>query len=117
MIRDMNLIRQILLQIEANDDPQLWIDPEIDGRPEQGISYHIMIMEQAGLLDAIDRSAIGIFRWSARRLTWLGHEFLDVAKDESRWKSCLAVAGGNGAANFDILHQSLRDAGLRALES
>ena len=107
MMRDMELVRQILLQVEANDDPQHMVDPVVEGRGEQEVSYHVMIMQQAGLLEGMDRSAIGIFRWSASRLTWAGHEFLDAAKNEERWKSCLAKAGGASAANCELLHHLL----------
>ena len=114
MMRDMELIRQILMQVEANDDPQTFVDPTVEGRTEQDVSYHVMIAEQAGLLEAMDRSAIGIFRWSASRLTWTGHEFLDAAKDEEVWKRCLTKAGGTSASNFDVLKQLLLDAHLAA---
>ena len=110
MMRDMELIRQILLQVEANDDPQDLVDPVVAGRSEQEISYHVKLAQQAGLVDALDRSAIGIFRWSANRLTWAGHEFLNSSKDEHLWRQCLGMAGGASASNFEVLRQLLIDA-------
>ena len=110
MKRDMDLIRSILLQVEATDDPQEWIDPEVEGRSELEVSYHVMLMDQGGLLEAMDRSAIGIFRWSARRLTWRGHEFLDAARQEGRWRDCLLAAGGDGSVNLEVLEGLLVEA-------
>ncbi len=114
MMRDMELIRQILLQVEANDDAQDLVDPVVEGYSEQEISYHVKLAEQAGLLDALDRSAIGIFRWSASRLTWAGHEFLNSSKNEDIWRQCLVMAGGARASNFEVLRQLLINAQTEA---
>lgn len=85
MKRDLDLIRLILLEVENNADPQAWFDPEPVGYEPDQVSYHIMLMDQAGLIEAWNRSAIGIFRWSARNLTWRGHEFLEASKDDTVW--------------------------------
>lgn len=87
MLRDADLIRLILVQVEKNHDPMEWMDPRLDGYTEEVISYHIMVLDEAGFLEGLDRCAIGVFRWSARNLTWKGHEFLDTARNDDDWQA------------------------------
>ena len=85
MQRDLELVRIILMAVEANPDPQEWIDPEPEGYTADQISYHIMLLDQAGLIEGWNRSAIGVFRWSARNLTWRGQETLAAMKNDTAW--------------------------------
>ena len=114
MKRDMDLIREILRQVEAHEKPQEWMDPQVPGRTELEVSYHVMLMDQGGLLEGMDRSAIGIFRWSARCLTWKGHELLAAARDDNRWNQCLAAAGGGPSVNLEVLERLLVDSVTKA---
>jgi hypothetical protein len=42
------------------------------------------------------------------RLTWEGHEFLDAAQDESRWKKAMGlVAEKAGSVTTDVLKELL----------
>ena len=108
MKRDMDLIRKVMLAAEKTEDPGELIDPKFEGRTEQEISYHIALLDDAGLLHGQDRSAIGVFRWSAGTLTWAGHEFVESVRDEDVWKEALAVAAKSGAgSNFDIVRKAL----------
>jgi len=110
MQRNMELVRQLLFEVEKNDDPYALIDPKIEGHNEVEISYHIMLLDQAGLLNAQDRSAIGVFRWSAARLTWDGHEFLDAARDDATWKEATErLSEANPGPVFDVLKALLVD--------
>ncbi len=108
MKRDLDLIRSILLSVEKNADPQAWIDPQVsEGTPDQ-ISYHVMLLTQAGLIEGWDRSAIGVFRWSARNLTWQGHEVLEAARDDAVWhKAKHKIAATGGGVVFEIFAQVL----------
>lgn len=110
MKRDLNLIREILVAVEANLDPQAWIDPEPDGYTPDQISYHVMLMDQAGLIEGWNRSAIGVFRWSARNLSWEGHEILEAAKNDEVWnraRNTLELA--NAGLVFEVLKEVLLD--------
>ena len=108
MKRDMELIRQVLLAAEKNEDPYELIDPKFEGRNEIAISYHIALADDAGLLHGHDRSAIGVFRWSAGLLTWEGHEFVEAARDDTVWKEALAITGKSGdGVVFEILKKAL----------
>jgi hypothetical protein len=107
--RDMELIRMVMLAAEKTKEPNELIDPKFDGHNETEISYHVALLDDAGLLHGQDRSAIGVFRWSAGALTWAGHEFVEAIKDESAWKEALAItAKAGGGTVFEILQKALR---------
>ena len=108
MKRNMELIRMVMLAAEKTKDPFELTDPKFEGHNEAEISYHIALLDDAGLLHGQDRSAIGVYRWSAGTLTWKGHEFVEAIKDESVWKEALAITekAGNGTV-FEILQKAL----------
>ena len=118
MQRDLELIRLILLDVERNPDPQAWIDPELEGFEPDQISYHIMLLDQAGLLEGWNRSAIGIFRWSARNLTWLGHEVLEASRDQDAWqKTKKRLSDLAPGLVFELFTESLMEEARRNLKS
>ncbi len=96
---DKELIRQILLAVEDHDDPQGWMTLRIEGRSEEEVSYHVMLLDEAGLLSGISLGGIGHFEWQPKRLTYQGHEFLDSVRDGEVWrrtKEGAEKAGGVG---------------------
>lgn len=100
MKRDFDLIRDILLKVEADEDAlgTGWIKLAIEGRDARIVSYHVRLLDEAGLLEAQDLESKGHFEWQPKRLTWAGHEFLDAARDEARWekaKKLTAETAGN----------------------
>lgn len=108
MKRNLDLLRDILVALEAHATPSEWIDPEVDGHTGVEVSYHIMLLHEAGLLEGWDRSAIGVFRWSASRLTWEGHEFLEAARDDATWKEITErVAERTGGQPFVVVKDAL----------
>lgn len=118
MKRDMDLVRQILLQVEKNTDPNELIDPKVEGRSETEISYHVMLAADAGLLEARDRTAIGVFRWSASYLTWAGHEFVDAARDDAVWQEAKKIADTSGeGVSFEVLKKILLESAEKRIRS
>jgi hypothetical protein len=98
----------VMLEAEKSKDPYELVDPKFEGHNETEISYHIALLDDAGLLHGQDRSAIGVFRWSAGALTWAGHEFVEAVRDDAVWKEALAITAksGNGTV-FDLLKKAL----------
>ena len=118
MKRDLDLIRLILLEVEKNPDPQAWIDPELERYEPEQISYHIMLLDQAGLVEGWNRSAIGIFRWSVRNLTWRGHEVLEASRDQDVWqKTKNRLSDLAPGLVFEIFTESLMDEARRSTRS
>jgi hypothetical protein len=74
-----------------------------------------MLLQQAGLLEAQDLSSRDGMHFAPKWLTWQGHEFLEAARDDSRWKKALELlrAKGGGLV-FDVLKAVLVDGVKRA---
>jgi hypothetical protein len=110
MKRDMNLVRAILLAIEASPSGDAPSDLKIEGYAEQQINYHVYVMIEAGLVEGSDVTTFGSPgpEAIASRLTWAGHEFLDAARDDKRWKHALSmVTDCAGSVTIDVLKQLL----------
>jgi hypothetical protein len=108
MKRDMDLMRSLLLEIEKVPFDGGFLDISVPGHSDQEISYHILIMHEAGLIDAVDLSSFDGVCWKAKRLTNDGHEFLDAAKDDTRWtKAKDKVLSTTGTLTVDALKMRL----------
>jgi hypothetical protein len=118
MKRDMDLIRQILMNLEENEDSHgnHCVDLEIDGRSPLEVSYHVMLLHEAGLIEARDASDGEGLAWDPMRLTWEGHEFLEQAKQDGLWRKAkkLVVEKGVGLS-FDVLKAALTKLAMDSL--
>ena len=106
MQRDMDLIREILLALEARDFARL----NAVERTTQ--MYHNYLLVEAGLAVGNDFGADSneIPQWRIHALTWKGHEFLESARDVSRWtKAKEIVREKAGSVSFDVLKKLLMD--------
>ena len=102
MKRDMGLIREILLQVEARPSVNDWGPVEIDGRSQEEISYHVKMLDDDGLLEALDMRTLGPdgFKYDPKFLTARGHDFLGSIRSPSVWgkvKQQLAVVGDSAS--------------------
>jgi hypothetical protein len=108
MKRDMDLIRQILLRIEEKPYDMGFFDVEVEGHTESDISYHVMLLAQAGYIQAQNLSTGGGPSWKPISLTWQGHEFLEAAKNTNIWnKAKSLLKDKTGGVVFEILKQLL----------
>ena len=117
MKRDMDLVRLILLEIEhCNDGAPLQMNFEIPNYTPEQVSYHLMILNDSGLIEASDLSTMGrgIF-WRPKRLTWFGHEFLDAARNDSNWEKAKKKAKDINMG-FDFLKELLLSLAKQQLE-
>jgi hypothetical protein len=90
MKRDLDLIRTILLEIEKNDNPLRSIPIEAVGYASEEISYHVMLLAQAGYISADNVSHMRGIVWKPKSLTWAGHEFLDATRNGKVWNQVKA---------------------------
>lgn len=105
MERDMDLLREILLALEkAKFQPaHLYIPLAVPGYTEEQVQYHLLLLSDAGLIEGIRLNS-----FLPRRLTWDGHEFLDAARDKSRWtRAKKMVLEKAGVLSFEALRQVL----------
>lgn len=106
MKRDMDLARTILEQVEDKSDGTNWVDLVVPDRTQAELGYHVMLLDQAGLLTAEEVSNTEIQYWRAIKLTWDGHEFLDAIRNDTVWSKVKETAKEKGSAMpFEIIKQ------------
>ena len=88
MKRDLDLMRQLLLDIENRgaDCSVSVLRSSSDGQREERIRYHLRLLIDARLLKEIDRTTAGI---PCVRLTHQGHELLELVRNEPLWREAL----------------------------
>lgn len=103
---DKDLVREILLAVEDSDhSPEESIVLSLNNRTPQEVSYHVMLLHEAGLLVGRDASVLAdVFPvWQPKRLTYRGHEFLDTVRDNEVWRRTKAGAEKAGVASLGLL--------------
>ena len=86
MKRDMDLIRQILLEVESFDH---WRQMGFDlcGYDEDEVYYNLDLLISCGLIDGnVNRRKSGKPRPEVGQLTWEGQDFLDAIRSDSIWQ-------------------------------
>jgi len=86
MKRDMDLVRKILFEIEAHENPNTNVEITIEGHSENQVQYHLQILVEGNFVEAMDASSLASICYMPTGLTWKGHEFLDDIRDETVWK-------------------------------
>lgn len=106
MRRDMDLVRELVLWLEAKNDRELRKPYQItiNGYNSDEINYHLVRMYEAELIaDEALRSKSTPERlievWPFD-LTWQGHEFADSVRDADIWAQ--TKAGVNYAGGFSV---------------
>jgi hypothetical protein len=85
MKRDVDLMRQLLLDIERHGS-DCSVDILRNGAPadaDERTRYHVRLLVDAGLAKETDRTAAGV---PCVRLTNAGYEFLDLCRSGARWR-------------------------------
>jgi hypothetical protein len=110
MKRDMDLVRGLLLRLEAlpvRRGGVVKIPPDdeaiaVDGYDVDQIDYHLSQIIRAGWIDEGGgaRPMIGI---GFRCLTPAGHDFLDSVRDPETWSRTKKAAAGAGGFTLDLL--------------
>ena len=116
MKRDMDLIRDILLEVEAAEAGNSIEFLHSGGfkHSHPAVTEHVALLEEEGLIDA---QILPEHIYRIRRLTMAGHDWLDAARDPGIWdraKERLAKVGMKGAELsfvkeilLDIIRKSL----------
>lgn len=108
MRRDLDLIRLIMLEIEKAPIGERTI-PEIEGYSASAIAYHTKLLKQAGLIEAFSTPADDHQDWIPTSITWDGHEFLDLARDDPKWKKAKQIIQTAGSFSFPIVLDILKN--------
>lgn len=117
MKRDIDLVRTILLSIENGKDANGhgFIRLNIPGRSQEEVSYHVGLLYEAGLVDAVNLSTLNSYEWQPKGLTWRGHQFLDSARDESSWEQAKKELKKIGNSSFEVLKSVLTALATRSV--
>jgi len=117
MKRDMELVREILLKVEESPYDGGFHDVEIEGRSHQEIAYHVMILHEARLIEAINLTTMDGIDWKPRRLTYAGHEFLDAARSNKVWEAAKSwISSTTGTLTIEGLKMALPEVTKRLIQ-
>ena len=95
---DIELARLILLDLQEAPPTTSYYDIALDSYTEEQISYHVMLLNQAGFIGAVEKSTLSKFCWKPTNLTWEGQKFIDAAKDDKLWNKFKKHIKDKGAA-------------------
>jgi len=113
MKRDLNLIRAILLDIEAAPAGKPVYGFEYEGRDNVEILEHVqLLLDEQFIEGTVLRQGMNEpVRCLVHRMTWAGHEFLSKAKNDTVWKKVLAQAEEKGmSASMTVINGLLEAA-------
>ena len=90
MKRDLDLARQLLLDIENRgvDCSLSVLRSGPNHELQEKIRYHLRLLIDANLLQEVDRTSAGV---PCVRLTNEGHELLELSRNDSRWAEAKAI--------------------------
>lgn len=89
MKRDLELLREIVARAEAAEIGDVVRSDGFPGRRGQDVAAHMLLLKEAGLVDAAFTHVRGFPVppvGEVYRLTHQGHDFLDAARDEDVWE-------------------------------
>lgn len=107
MLRDMGLMRALLLKLEVINEDRYGVyiytseDIQIDGYLWAQIIYHYELAAEAGLVEMGGTEFIGKLMF--KRLTWAGHDFVDAVRDDDIWNRTKKGALAAGGFSFDLV--------------
>jgi hypothetical protein len=100
----MDLVRAILLEVEKFPFDRDGTPITIEGHTEDEVQYHLILLDQAGLVTIDMLTYDGGALRTPIGLTWAGHEFLDAARNNTTWNRAKhAIVEKGGAVSFEIL--------------
>lgn len=100
---DKDLVREILLQVEASTSPLGWVELDFPDRSYEDVAYQVEKLNEAGFLHADELTSSSDYDWKARQLTYKGHEFLDTVRDSEVWRTTKETANKVGSASVEVL--------------
>jgi hypothetical protein len=109
MKRDMDLIRNMLMDLEdGGKRAREGLDTN-DKEAKAAFGYHAYLLADAGLIYATNASVDQnpLPRYVPLYLTWAGHEFLDAARDDGRWNKAKAIGVGAGGFAVSVMKELL----------
>ncbi len=98
MKRDMDLVREIMLEIEKQYVSTAIYNLEINGYDTETIAYHCKILHDAGLISDYKPQYADdtLYSFGVGSLTWEGNDYLDKVRDNTIWRKTKDVITQKG---------------------
>jgi hypothetical protein len=111
----MELVRKLLLQCEAIDEPEA--EPvDLSAYSQEKLMEHRHLVWQAGLARGSDGSSSMGYDAFIDGLTWEGHDFLEAARNETLWRKAVdRIRSAGAAATIETFKLVLRKLSMEAL--
>jgi Hypothetical protein (DUF2513) len=108
--RNLDLIRELVLALEAAPELDVVQSLEAKGYTEEEIGFHSYLLGDAGYAKVIDVTVMGnvVPQALALNLTWKGYEFLDSARESRRWAKAKGALGKVGSTSLDVVIDLLK---------
>jgi hypothetical protein len=104
MKRNWDIIRDILVALESKEDFSAMHPERIPAHAPELVSYHLLLLKEAGLILAECRHDAQGLTCCAASLTWAGHEFLDTIRRDTVWNAIKRTARERGVdLSFDTI--------------
>lgn len=104
MKRDMDLIREILLEIESKHDGSgRGVDIQIAGKSRDEVVEHLFMLAEVGFIEGRNASHLQGRGFLVQRMTWWGHEFLDGVRDPTIWAEAKQGAKKVGSFSLEVI--------------
>ena len=115
MKRDLNPIRNILLDIEEFPAGKIIKGFKFEGRSAAEVLEHVQLLLDADFIEGeVIQGPIGApAACVVMRMTWSGHEFLSNAKNETIWKRVVAQAQDKGMSTSMTIINGLLEAAAK----
>jgi hypothetical protein len=108
MKRDMDLVRELLLEIEAVPAGGIYdtTASSLTTWDRDTLDAHLRMMNEAGFIDGFTETSSSAF---CNGLSWWGHEFLDDARSPKQWAESKRIIREKGiGASVDVLRDVLK---------
>lgn len=103
MRRESDLIRAILLAVEADDRCEILRLPKIDYYTKAAVHFHIRLLVEKGYLRTLLPNHAHRSDWLCLSLTWEGYDLLDTIRDPVIWRSVKRTAAKVGSWSIETL--------------
>ena len=88
---DHDLARALLQRISELPFDGGFHAVQVEGHSEEKINYHIMLLHEAGLIEATDVSSFDGVCWRPKYLTYACNEFLAAAESDTVWNKAKSI--------------------------
>lgn len=105
MKRDMDLVRETLLKVEAANEPNFadLLKEDATDQELEALTYNVGLLVDEGFLTGIEAHTLAQRNWMTLSLTWKGHEFLDTLRDPTVWERTKVIAAKAGGGGLQVL--------------